>query len=129
MITDLRPFFESNVRVSRAAKRARALAAAKDIPSDQFVFTKLTLDAKETGSPKHRDRLVSALDTATAALVGSPLVLVDPDTEDREVSILKVVAANGTSVQFEGDEEWFDLADFPFEWRLFDPAISKLAEL
>lgn len=127
MITDLKPFFESNARVKGAAKRARALALAKNIPADQFVFTKLTLDVKETGSPKHRERLVKALDLATAALVGSPLVIIDPETS--EVSVFKVEDADGTKVKFEEDDEWFDLADFPFTWQLFDPQLNKLADM
>lgn len=127
MITDLKPFFESNVRVSRAAKRARALALAKSIPADQFVFTKLQLDVRETGSPKHRDRLVAALNEATAALVGSPLVIIDPETTD--VSIFQVVEADETKVKFEGDDEWFDLTDFPFTWQLFDPQLNTLQNM
>ncbi len=127
MITDLSPFFESNVRVSRAAKRARSLAVAKGLPVDQFVFTRLAFDSRQSGSPKHREHLWSALTSATAALVGSPLVVIDPET--REVNIYTVAATAETSVQFEGDDEFFDLSDFPFEWRLFDPAISQLAAL
>lgn len=127
MITDLRPIYESDTRTNRAVKRARALALAKGLPVDQFIFTQLALISRESGSPKHRENVWTVLTKATAALVGSPLVVIDPET--RDVTIYNVVAAADTSVQFEGDDEFFDLADFPFEWRLFDPALQQLAEL
>ena len=127
MITDLRPVYESDTRTNRAVKRARALALAKGLPVDQFIFTQLALISRESGSPKHRENVWTVLTKATAALVGSPLVIIDPET--RDVTIYNVVAAADTSVQFEGDDEFFDLADFPFEWRLFDPALQQLSEL
>lgn len=127
MITDLRPIYESDIRTNRAVKRARALALAKGLPVDQFIFTQLALISRESGSPKHREKVWTVLTKATDALVGSPLVVIDPET--RDVTIYNVVAAADTSVQFEGDDEFFDLADFPFEWRLFDPALQQLAEL
>lgn len=127
MITDLRPFYESDVRTNRAVKRARSLALAKGLPVDQFIFTQLALISRESGSPKHREKVWTVLTQATHALVGSPLVIIDPET--KEVTIYTVVNSDGTSVQFEGDDEFFDLADFPFEWRLFDPALNQLANL
>jgi hypothetical protein len=127
VITDLKPFYESDVRTNRAVKRARALAMAKGIPIDQFIFTQLALIARESGSPKHRANVARVLEEATASLVGSPLVIIDPET--RDVTIYTVVAAQGTNVVFEGDDEWFDLADFAFEWRLFDPAVNQLADM
>lgn len=127
MITDLRPFYESDVRTNRAAKRARSFALAKGLPVDQFIFTQLALISRESGSPKHREKVWAVLTQATDALVGSPLVIIDPET--KEVTIYTVVDSDGTSVQFEDDDEFFDLADFPFEWRLFDPALNQLANL
>lgn len=127
MITDLRPIYESDTRTNRAVKRARALALAKGLPVDQFIFTQLALISRESGSPKHREKVWSILTRATVALVGSPLVIIDP--ESRDVTIYTVADSADTSVRFEGDDEFFDLADFPFEWRLFDPSLSALAEL
>ena len=127
MITDLRPIYESDTRTNRAVKRARAEALAKGFPVDQYIFTKVSFNSKQSGSPKHREKAADVFTRATAALVGSPLVVIDP--ESRDVTIYTVAASEGTSVQFEGDDEFFDLADFPVEWRLFDPALQQLAEL
>lgn len=113
-------------------KRARKLAKLKGLPEDQFVFTQLSLQAKESGSPKVRARITETLDDITSKLVDSPLIVIDPDPEadeNEKVKAYRVIAAHGTSVRFEGDDEWFDLADFPFEWRLFDPALNQLSSL
>lgn len=132
MITDIQPFFEGNARIKGAEKRARKLAKLKGLPEDQFVFTQLTVVARESGSPKLRDRITETLADITAKLVDSPLIVIDPDPEadeNEKVKAYRVIAAQGTSVRFEGEDEWFDLADFPFEWRLFDPALTELANL
>lgn len=113
-------------------KRARKLAQAKGLPEDQFVFTQLVLNAQQSGSPKVRQQITDTLEEITSLLVDSPLILIDPDPEadeNEKVKAYRVIAAHGTSVRFEGDDEWFDLADFPFEWRLFDPALTALANM
>lgn len=118
---ELDSFFPT-IRMRHEIKRSRALARVEGISPDQLAVTQLALSSRRSGSPKFRSEVARGLQDFTASLLGRPLVILDPETRDVEVST--VTATDGTSVCFDGDPETFDLADFPFEWRLFDPALN-----
>ena len=121
MQTELDSFFPT-IRMKREVKRARALAAIQGVSGDQFAVTQLALGAARSGSPKYRGEVTANLHRFVASLLGNPLVILDPET--RDIQVMVVTAADGTSVCFDGDAELFDLADFPFEWRLFDLSLD-----